>query len=423
MTAAETAGSSGVAGVGGSGGSSSLPAFTPGHGPGQVFEVQLDAKDRPVQGARFGLYVPDGAPKLSGVIVHQHGCGRDGIGVPNDLHWQALANRWGMGLLGTTFPTVFPDGDHCERWSQIENGSGDLFLAALASLATQAGHPELTTVPWVLWGHSGGATWVFQVSKKYPKRTLAVVIKSICEADPAFDSALVEIPTLLATGVQDLGQCYPITTQIFRSYRAAGAPWAYVDEAQGSHDSAKLRLLAIPYLDAVIALRLAPAPQPLRAVVAKDGFLADNATKSAVAAADFVGDSALATFLPSAKVGAAWTQFVTLRSVVDESPPTDPPRQVKATKQGARVVLTWQAEADLESGIRAFNVYRDGSLAFTVPSNASPFQGFNYGDEPEPVVPVMSASDDQPGAAYRITSVNGSGLESMPSEPVNVTAE
>jgi len=398
-----------------------LPA---GHGPGAIFELGIDAPDRPVKSARLSLYVPDGITKLSGVIVHQHGCGRDGITVPHDLHWQALANRWGMALMGTQFPTLFPDGDHCDRWSHIENGSGDVFVSALARFASDSGHAELNDVPWVLWGHSGGATWAFQMSKKYPGKTLAVVLKSICEADPAFSQAIVGVPTLLATGALDLGQCYPITTQIFESYRAAGAPWAYVDEPEGTHDSAKLRLLAIPYLDSIIAARLkGPIVTDLHVLPESEGFLADNQTSTVAAAGTFAGDKSRASWLPSAPAAEAWRQFVTTRSVQDSSPPTQPPTDLTAKIKDNQVTLRWLSDVDLESGVRAFNVYRDGSLVLTVPSSNQPFQFGNYGDEPEPKSPGMFVVDSLPGQLYRVTLVNGSGLESPPSAEVTPTAE
>src|SRR5438034_1293842 len=46
----------------------------------------------------YTLWVPDGATKLRGIIVHQHGCGtganKAGITAAYDLHWQALARKW-----------------------------------------------------------------------------------------------------------------------------------------------------------------------------------------------------------------------------------------------------------------------------------------------------------------------------------------
>ncbi len=413
-------------GTGGAPGQAGAPTvnIVPGHGPGTISELGLEAKDRPVQTARFSLYIPDGVTHLAGVIVHQHGCGRNGISVPHDLQWQALANRWGMGLIGTEFVTVFPDGDHCDRWSHIENGSADLFVSALDQLATVTGHTELPSVPWVLWGHSGGATWVFQMGKKYPTKTAAVVIKSICEVDPAFAPALVAVPILLATGPQDLGQCYPITTQIFDTYRAAGAPWTYVNEPNGTHDTAQLRLLAIPYLDAVIAARVQGSkPDALNELTQNSGVLGNNSSLAVATPSSFAGDPNAATWLPTAGVGQAWHEFVTSRTVTDNSAPTQPPTQLSAKLHNNQVTLTWVADADLESGVAAFKVYRDGSLAMTVPADAKRFQAWNYGDEPEPATPVPTAVDETPGQMYRVSLINGAGLESPQSDAVTAQVQ
>ncbi len=414
-------GGASTAGEASTGTQTAMPAE--GHGPGTIYDLSLDAKDRPVQGAHFRLYVPDGVPQLTGVIVHQHGCGRDGINVPQDLQWQALANRWGMALLGTEFSTVFPDGDHCDRWSHIENGSSDLFVNALDAYAAKTGHAELSAAPWVLWGHSGGATWVFQISKKYPQKIVSVVIKSICEADPAFSAALVDIPMLLATGPQDLGQCYPITTKIFETYRAAGAPWTYVDEPEGTHDTAQLRSLAIPYFDAVIGARLGTAGSTLKHLGDAGATLGDHTTRLATASEAFVGDKTRASWLPTPALGQAWHQFVTTRKALDCSTPATGPQGLTAKLQAGHVNLTWIPNADLESGVQSFKIYRDGTFALSVPGDAKPFQGWNYGDEPEPVAPTATAQDATPGHAYRVSLVNGAGLESPLSDEVTVVSQ
>jgi len=49
------------------------------------------------------LWVPAGVTRLRGVIVHQHGAGRNaaehGATAAYDLHWQALAKKWDCALL------------------------------------------------------------------------------------------------------------------------------------------------------------------------------------------------------------------------------------------------------------------------------------------------------------------------------------
>jgi pimeloyl-ACP methyl ester carboxylesterase len=409
------------AGSGGGGGASgATTVLQRGHGPGKVAELELDAADRQVQRGRFSFYVPDGVAKLNGIIVHQHGCGRSGITVPHDLHWQALANRWGMVLMGTEFPTLFPDGDHCERWSHIENGSDDLFIAALARFASDTQHHELMHVPWVLWGHSGGATWAFQMAKRYAAKVAVVVMKSICERDPAFEPALETVPFLLATGPDDLGSCYPITTEIFRAYRAQGAPWAYVDEPNGTHECLELRYLAIPYIDAMLEARLIGAPlNMLNAVQQHQGFLGEHGSLMVMPAASFSGEGSLSSWLPSASVGNAWRELVTTRSVTDPTAPTLTPTRLSYELEGEQARLRWFAEADLESGIASFDVYQDGAPWVSVPGSNRRFQGHNYGDEPEPVEPEMSVLVPR-AHAYRVALRNGSGLESPHAEDLAI---
>jgi pimeloyl-ACP methyl ester carboxylesterase len=419
-------GPSGVFGAGGGGSGGQAGAadntpepFTPGRGPGSIHQLSLTAPDRPVERGDFSLYVPSEVTKLRGVLVHQHGCGRNGISMPYDLHWQALANRHGLALMGTEFPTLFADGDHCARWSRIENGSLDLYTQALEQLGAMTQHPELAAVPWVLWGHSGGASWAFQVAKAHPDRVVAVVMKSICEGFPPLEPELMAVPMLIATGPDDFEQCYLHSPQTFAEYRAAGAPWALVDEPGGTHECKNLRYLAIPYLDALLELRLRGSNAPvLTAVEEATGFLGDNASKSVSAALGFAGNRDATSWLPNERVAAMWREFLMTRDVSDSTTPVIAPTELAFESQGGELALRWRADADLESGIGAFKLYRDGSLLLQVPSGAEAFQGFNYGDEPEPVMPMMRATSIEPGHLYSVSLVNRAGLESPKSDAV-----
>ena len=90
------------------------------------------------------------------------------------------------------------------------------------------------------------------------------------------------------------------------------------------------------------------------------------------------------------------------------------------------VKLTWNADADFESGVQAFIVQRDGKDVARVPENSSGrfgrplFQDMSYHDTPEAPLPAM-AYVDKPGDdarhEYRIVVVNGIGLKSEPSKP------
>src|SRR5260370_33087891 len=58
-------------------------------------------------GVTYILWIPEGVTHLRGVIVHQHGAGRNaamhGDAAAYDLHSQALAKRCGCALLGPPY--------------------------------------------------------------------------------------------------------------------------------------------------------------------------------------------------------------------------------------------------------------------------------------------------------------------------------
>src|SRR5690606_1815490 len=94
--------------------------------------------------------------------------------------------------------------------------------------------------------------------------------------------------------------------------------------------------------------------------------------------------------------------------------------------------LTWDAEADLESGLAHFLIERDGKLLTQVPSEAKNpfgrplFQNLQYSDTPtQPLVPLQY-TDTQVEAGkqhtYRVIAVNTAGLKSAASAVLPVAS-
>jgi hypothetical protein len=90
--------------------------------------------------------------------------------------------------------------------------------------------------------------------------------------------------------------------------------------------------------------------------------------------------------------------------------------------------LSWEAEADPESGLAGFVIERDGAFLANVPEQPKNpfgrpvFQGLQYSDTPAlPLVPMAyKDATAQPGRRhrYRILAVNTSGLRSPPTADV-----
>ena len=89
--------------------------------------------------------------------------------------------------------------------------------------------------------------------------------------------------------------------------------------------------------------------------------------------------------------------------------------------------FTWNADADFESGIGAFTIYRDGKPLAQIPEKplgrfGRPlFQAMSYHDTPEAPLPEMEYLDTsvKPGGkyTYRVIAINSVGLKSEPSQP------
>ncbi|MCA9227619.1 MAG: hypothetical protein KDA47_18490, partial [Planctomycetales bacterium] len=136
-----------------------------------------------------------------------------------------------------------------------------------------------------------------------------------------------------------------------------------------------------------------------------------------VAAEAFAGDPLKAAWLPNSRIARKWMQYVKDTQIADGTPP---PAPIDPRVDGNE--LTWQAEADLESGLAQFIIERDGKLLARVPENPKNpfgrplFQNLQYSDTPTQPLASMSYQDEtaKPGErhAYRIIAINTVGLKS-----------
>ncbi len=120
---------------------------------------------------------------------------------------------------------------------------------------------------------------------------------------------------------------------------------------------------------------------------------------AAVPAAEYHGDPKEAVWLPNEAVARAWMEYVKTGAVGDATPPPAP-FHVKASYQAPLgVEITWNAEADFESGIGGFIVLRDGQELARVPEKSVGmfgrplFQSMTYHDTPS----AAARADALPG--------------------------
>ena len=427
-----------------------LGLAAPARAGGQYLKVDYPASSAEGElqtAVTYTLWIPDGAKTLRGIIVHQHGAGttasKEGSTAAYDLHWQALAKKWDCAILGPSYHVLNEKVDltlgGSEHWFDPRRGSEKTFLKALGELAGQSGHSELTTVPWVLWGHSGGGIWADVMSSLHPDRVVAMWLRSGSAAmfrskpefpQPTVPDAVYAIPAMSNPGKKEgPGGPYGGTLATFKEFRAKGAPIGFAPDPRTGHECGDCRYLAIPYLDACLAMRLpdkGSKDQTLKPVDMSKAWLAPLLGETAVPAAEYKDDPKEAVWLPNEAVAKAWMEYVKIGAVGDTTPPPAP-FNVKATAKGDQgTEVTWSAEADFESGISQFIILRDGKELAQVPEKpfgkyGRPlFQSMTYHDTPAQPMPEMRYLDAtaKPGEkhTYAVITVNSVGLKSEPSD-------
>lgn len=390
----------------------------------------------PVQ---YTIWIPEGVEKLKGVVVHQHGCGegscKSGMTGAWDLHWQALANKHDCALLSPTYEQ--PGKADCQMWCDPRNGSNKTFLKSLQDLGHMSGHPELSEVPWALWGHSGGGHWVGGMTMLFPNRVIACWLRSgvpLLEANPLrtqikphnLPSDALKVPIMCNPGIKEgvtekkgrFARVWPSNLTFFQKVRGAGGLVGVSIDPLSSHECANSRYMAIPWLDACLSARLPKTSgRKLRPMPTKNAWLAPLLGKKAQSMLKFQGNPLEAVWLPNAKIAHTWMQFVENTKITDLTPPPSPTNFKRKGKQ-----LSWNAKADLESGISHFLIKRNGKVIGQVPEDPTNkfgrplFQGLLYSDTPimplREMVFIDESADREKEYNYQIISVNTAGLKS-----------
>ncbi len=417
--------------------------FPPAEPP--YYRVRYEASTKPgelVFPVNYTVWVPPGVKTLRGLLVHQHGCGegscKSGLTGAFDLHWQALAKKHGCALMAPSYEQ--PDKANCQLWCDPRNGSDAAFQKSLTQLGAASGHPELATVPWALWGHSGGGHWAGGMVLLHPQRIVAAWLRSgvppvkAAEGRPApytISEAACQVPVMCNLGTKEgvtlkegrFAGVWPGVETFFHAMRAKGALICVSADPLTSHECGNQRYLALPWLDACLTARLPAKPgEPLKPMLASASWLAplhagEPEVLAPVPAAKFTGAKEKSVWLPNEAIAQAWVQYVKNTDVTDRTPPPAPTNvRVKGNE------ITWEADADLESGLASFIIERDGQFLATLPEQGKNpfgrpvFQNLQYSDTPSQPLVQMRFTDTKAEAGkvhqYRVIAVNTVGLKS-----------
>src|SRR6266566_1754646 len=355
-------------------------------GAGQYLKIDYPASTASNElrlAVTYTLWIPDCVKTLRGIIVHQHGAGTtasiEGSTAAHDLHWQALAKKWDCALWGSSYHVqnekIDTSPGASELWFDPRCGSEKVFLKALADFAAKSGHPEIERIPWALWGHSGGGIWSDVMTTLHPDRVIAVWMRSgsalMFLTHPEFTrpdvpDALYKIPMMTNPGVKEQPKLKPDApdnrTELekmkgpwlgniatFKDYRAKGGLIGFAPDPRTGHECGDSRYLAIPFLDACLAMRLpdrGSKNQTLKPVDQSKAWLAPLFGDEAKPASEFQGNPNESVWLPNKAVAQAWMEYVKTGCTSDTTPPPAP-FDVHASPKGEQgTEIVWNAEAD-----------------------------------------------------------------------------
>ena len=414
------------------------------------YRVRYEASEQPGKlsfPVNYTVWIPPGVKTLRGVIVHQHGCGegscKSGLSGAFDLHWQALARKHDCALLAPAYEQ--PQKADCQLWCDPRNGSAETFVKCLVDLGNKSGHPELASVPWALWGHSGGGHWAGGMVLMYPQRVAAAWLRSgvpLLEPNPdrpsikphALPAAALQVPVMCNPGTKEgvtvkdgrFARVWPANEVFFYGMRGKGGLIGVSVDPLTAHECGNQRYFAIPWLNACLQMRLPKVSgKPLNAMPTDKAWLASPTGFEAHPAAKYDGDPLKAAWFPNANVARGWMQYVKDTAVVDTTPPPAPTNLQVTGNQ-----LRWQVQADLESGLAHFIIERDGRFLANLPEQGKNpfgrplFQNLLYSDTPtQPLAPLQfSDTNAEQGTryTYRVIAVNTVGLKSKPSSKSTV---
>lgn len=382
--------------------------------------VLLDVLPEPgecFQSAQFSCWIPESEKPVTAVLIHQHGCTQASPEkhppITGDFHWRALARKHHAALL---VPMYRVSGG-CDEWNHPDSGSERALFTALRELSQRLGHQELASVPWVMWGHSGGSSWSAQMIVRHPQRVLAASFRGGCHkqfGDPAFRalfaSAARELPLLFVWGKREAVPTsshyvswVPMNTML-RELREKGGLVARVVDPRSEHDCCDSRLLVTSFFDAVLTHAEKRSKLP--------GALVSLASSESVElkAANLVNPEFL--WLPTPRLADLWREFSESGTLKAVKPRLNAPVLKMAHNPQGKAVLSWSVEPALEGGLRALCFQRDGKPWKKLALQPSAFLATARDSTPTELRAHEIVEEDEGLHTYTMSYVDGAGNES-----------
>ena len=387
---------------------------------GKVFVITQTDTNYIIDSARYAVFIPDGITAIQGVYIHQHGCTMEGRGLATafDVQYQAFAKKWNLAIVG---PDLYAKAN-CHDWKNPSSGSAVALLKTLKEIGALTGHTEMADAPWLLWGHSGGGYWAQAMMKEYPERIMAVFSYSPgLKPDWDYPKAAQKIPIMIRhAGPQGDACCWQTALKTFHQLRKPGGYAGIAYTAHQNHNYSYVRYISIPFYESILSQRLPNGKNKgykyMRKMDIAKSWLGDTSSLNIYKANAYPYDKTNASWFADSTTAIKWREYVITGTITDRTPPPAPYNLKINRRHNMTVSLTWKADADIESGISYFNIYKDNQLVFRFPSSGSYQQFDTNGDDAYPLyLPPLQTDITLPWndqGKISVSTVNHFGLES-----------
>lgn len=255
--------------------------------------------------ADFRFWMPPGATTARAIVVLVPGSNGDGRGMATEAFWQEFATRHSLALVACRFTDKKHEQPFIEHYVNVSQGSGQALLDAIGRFAERAKHPELTTVPFYMWGMSAGGQFNYEFVAWKPERVAAFVVnKGGIYYTALAPKAARDVPGLLFIGETDLAFRNDTITGLFAVNRRAGARWALTEEPGLAHAVGRSRELGAMLFEEV---------PPLKPLDTPAGFIGDLKAQTFKPAAEAGALTAPTAWLATERLARGWQSVVTGR--------------------------------------------------------------------------------------------------------------
>jgi pimeloyl-ACP methyl ester carboxylesterase len=404
-----------------------IGVFLSGQLVAQEYKTILKPANVKFKEVEYDMWIPENVKSIKGIIFHQHGCGEtafiSGRNAFYDLQWRALAKKWDFALMGSSYVST----TDCFDWVKPEEGSYQTFIQGISEIAGKSNHEELKNVSWILWGHSGGGHWAYKMVLQHPDKILCAVLKSPAWTDTS--SVGLQVPMLCLLGMQESYDIYSsfvwapaIETMKYRISKNASV--CIAPDPTSGHESANSRLLAIAFIDKILSLRSNDRDLSInrsnQCYIDLDNFKLTNTLTETTY-------KKTGNWFPDKFFAEKWSEFVKTGTVIDKTPPLEPPYNVEVKSEVRSNIINWKAYADIESGIRGFRIYRNDKVINEDSIQLKWNFQLDYHDNPKIIYTDFEFIDRNINKRgkykYQVSLVNQAGLESRKGEAIFINKD